>query len=276
MNPTKQFWTLVKFQYVLSPLLWFLPLIAGFSSLIPFLIAKDSANSNYHPDLSLFFFTNQGFFFVCIFGSMIISPEKFQFSRMKSVDGYTGTEFLLTRAVDRPVLCRSRAFLLYLLFLLLPACTVLYFLPAPNLIVRESSKAETQQVLAHIPQTVLVPESNPYMQPSIAIPLGKVLIAEWQLWTMILAILALQFFVFLFYPYKYGPPIFWMICYGSLFVPILLPMRDLGKHAHGVMSPAENLFFFFAENQSVAWIGAAFAVVLCQLWCERRFARMEF
>ena len=206
---------------------------------------------------------------------MIISPEKFQFNRTRTVAGLAGTEFLLTRAVDRPVLYRSKAFLLYTLFLLLPVGTVIYFLPAPDLIVQESSKAESQQILAHIPGTVLVSQTNRYLEPNITIPFGKVLIAEWQVWVTILAILTLQVLILLFYPYRFGPALFWVICYASLLVPAFLPLWNIGKHSRGSTSPAENLFFFFAGHQPMAWIGAALAVGICQWWCERRFAGLE-
>lgn len=273
MNSTKQFWTLVKFQFLLNPVMWFLPLIIGVSSLIPFLI---QGNSAYHSSLSFYFYTNQTFFFVGIFGSMILAPEKFLFNRMKVAAGYSGTEFFLTRAIDRPVLYRAKAFLLCALILLLPVCTVFYFLCTPELIVQESSKIETQQVLDHIPGSALstVP-SAPGLQPSIIIPRGNVLIAAWQVWVFILAIIALQFLILVLYPYKFGRTLFWVLCYLGLLGPAFLPMYQLGKNMQNMPSPPERLFYFFAEHQPAIWISTVFALILCQLWCERTFARQE-
>jgi len=270
MNSTKQFWTLVKFQFLLNPVMWFWPLIIGVSSLVPFLIER---GSTYHSSLSFYFNTNQNFFFVGIFGSMILAPEKFQFSRMKAVAGNSGTEFFLTRAIDRPILYRAKAFLLYALILLLPIGSVIYFLFAPELVVRENSKITTQQVLGHVPGSVLsaVP-STPGLQPNIIIPHGNVLIAEWQVWIFILAIIVLQFLVLVLYPYKFGRTLFWALCYVGLLGPALLPLYQIGKN---MPSPPEKLFYFFVEHQPAIWIGTVFALILCQFWCERGFARQE-
>jgi hypothetical protein len=273
MNQRKQFWTLVKFQFLLNPAMWFLPLIIGASSLVPFLI---QGNSAYHSSLSFYFYTGQNFFFVGIFGSMIVAPEKFQFNRMRATIGYFGTEFLLTRAIDRSVLYRAKAFLLYVLILLLPICTVIYFLRAPDLIVHENSKIVTQQVLDHVPGSVLstVP-SAPGLQPDIIIPHGSVSLAAWEVWVFILAILALQFLILVLYPYKFGSIFFWVLCYAGLLGPAFLPLFQLRNTALGMPSPPEKLFYFFVEHQPAIWIGTALAVILCQLWCERRFSRLE-
>jgi len=37
----------------------------------------------------------------------------------------------------------------------------------------------------------------------------------------------------------------------------------------------ERLFFLFSANQIVSWILALGALILGQLWCERRFAQLE-
>jgi hypothetical protein len=273
MNKTKQFWTLVKFQFSLNPALWFLPLIIGVTSLIPFMINRDAT---YHSSLSFYFYTNQNFFFVGIFGSMILAPEKFQFNRMKATAVYSGTEFLLTRAIDRPVLYRAKTFLLYSLILLLPICAVIYFLRTPDLIVQESSKPLTQQVLDHVPGCVLsaVPSAHG-LQPNIIIPRGDVLIAEWQVWVFILAIIVLQLLISVLSPYKFGKTLFWALCYIGLLGPAFLPLYQLGKTLQDMPSPPERLFYFFVEHQPAIWIGTTLAVIGCQIFCERYFARQE-
>jgi hypothetical protein len=272
MNTAKQFWTLVKFQFLLYPVLWFLPMIIGVSSLVPFLI---KGNSAYHSSLSFYFSTSQNFFFVGIFGSMIIAPEKFQFNRMRASMGISGTEFFLTRAIDRPVLYRAKAFLLYALILLLPLGTAIYFLPSPELVVRETSKIATQQVLDHIPGSQLSVQSNRYLQPNITLPYGKVLIAESHVWVLLLAIMLLQLLVALLSPYKFGKPLFWGLCYLGLFGPVFFPLFEIERGIANPSSPTENLFYFFVGHQPAVWICTLFALILCQLFCERDFARQE-
>jgi hypothetical protein len=273
MNPTKQFWTLVKFQFLLNPIMWFLPMIIGISSFIPFIINAD--HSTYHSSLSFYFGLGQNFFFVAIFGSMIIAPDKFQYNRLKTNMGPAGTEFFLTRAVDRPILYRSKAFLLYTLILLIPICTVIYFLQAPELVVQENSKIMTQQLLDHIPGSILSVPSDRYSQPPITIPLGKVLIAEWQVWVFLLSALLLQALVLILYPYKFGRIIFWVLCYVGLLGPSFFPLFQLNSTVHGELSPMEALFYFFVGHQPAIWIGSLLALVLCQVLCERSFARQE-
>jgi len=273
MNPAKQFWTLVKFQFLLNPVMWFLPLIMGMTTLIPFLSKGDAT---YHSSLSFYFYTNQNFFFVGIFGSMILAPDRFQMNRMRSMLAYSGTEFLLTRAIDRPILYRSKAFLLYALILVLPVCAMIYFLGKPALMVQEMSKNETKQVLEHVPDSIAAAApSSPGLQPTITIPYGNVLLAEWQVWNFLLAILVLQLLLSILAPFKFGRMLFWAICYLGLLGPAFLPLFQIERVAHNLPSTPETIFFFFADHQLIIWACTLLGLLACHLFCERKFARQE-
>jgi hypothetical protein len=172
-------------------------------------------------------------------------------------------------------LYRAKAFLVYILILLLPACTVVCFLRAPELIVQESSKAETQQVLNHVPGSTLSVASDAYLQPNIIIPDGRVLIAAWHLWLFLLALIALQLSILILSPYKFGGTIFWILCYLSLLGPAFLPLYHIKMQAQAQSSAQERLFYFFVEHQPIIWIFTFLAVALSQFICERNFARQE-
>jgi hypothetical protein len=274
MNPTKQFWTLVKFQFLISPVLWFLPLIVGVSAFIPFFIDRNSA---FHSSLSFYFQPNQTFFFAGIFGSMILAPERFQFNRLRQVMVASGTEFLLTRAVDRPVLYRAKAFLLYTLFLWMPLAVAIYFLSTPDLLIMQSSKVATQQVLDHVPGSVLAPvEAEAYGQPVIAIHHGNVLIAEWQISVLLAALIVFQFAIVFLSPFKHGKTIFWALCYAGLLLPAFLPLYEIGRTTREATPLLEKMFFFFADHQPLVWGGIFLAIIICEISCERLFSRQEF
>jgi hypothetical protein len=217
------------------------------------------------------FFQQSESFFVGIFGSMVLAPEKFQFGAANLTSSYFGSEFLLTRSIDRPVLYRAKAAVLYLLVLSLPFIAIIYSLNKPNLIVDEYSKVVQQQCLAAVPASVLIPSSKKNPQPLISIPRGNVLVAEWQLWVMLIAAITLQLFILILYPFKYGRVVFWVLYFGLILVP-LFDLTHLGKDEATVN---EQLFFSFTAHQTALWILTALVFIFTQLWCERRFARLE-
>ncbi len=136
---------------------------------------------------------------------MILAPEKFQFGASNMVSSYYGSEFILTRAIDRPVLYRAKAALLYLIALLIPLAAIFYSLKTPDLVVSESSKIIQEQCLTHVPGSVLLPvDPKRSWESLISIPHGNVLAAEWQFWFLIVGIIMLQLLFPILYPFKYG------------------------------------------------------------------------
>jgi len=269
MNTTKQFWALFKFQTTINPFIWFLPLVFGVPLLLP--LISGSVAKTYHPS----FFSllmNQNLFFVGFIGAMIMAPEKFQFGGSNLISSYYGGEFMLTRAIDRPVLYRVKAVLLFLLVLLLPFVGVLNSVHKPDLIVTEYSKQAQQECLSQVPGSTLLPSEYKKSPPSLlSIPRGNVLVAEWQFWVFLAVAVLLQLLIMVLYPFKYAKFVFWALFFVLIFVP-LFDLTHLGKDQPTFN---EQIFFSFASHQTLFWIFTALTFVLSQLWCERRFAQLE-
>jgi hypothetical protein len=269
MNPTKQFWALFKFQTKINQFIWFMPVGFGFPVLLP--LWRDNL-ANYHPDFFGLVF-NPTLFGFAIFGAMVLAPERIFFGNATAMSSYHGTEFILTRAIDRPIVYRARAAFLYLLVVIIPLVALLHALQKPDIVVEEYSRPIQQIALAAMPgSTLLPPEKKKGSSSLIAIPRGNVLAAEWQMVLPVTLIIAMQIGVLILHPFKYGRWIFWTfyvaLCFGPLF--------DI--NSGGTKGPTfnESAFFAFAEHQ-VLFLGlVAVAFVAAQLWCERRFARMEF
>jgi hypothetical protein len=148
MNNTKQFWTLFRFQTTVNPFIWFMPVAFG----LPLFVGSTLPNW-YHATLSSLI-TTQNLFFVGIFGTMVVAPERFMIGAANAAWN-PGTEFLLTRAVDRRILYRSKATFLYVLILLMPLVSIGYSLDKPDLKVIEYSDVARQRCLALVPGSTL-------------------------------------------------------------------------------------------------------------------------
>ena len=266
----KQFWSLFKFQTKINPFIWFMPIAFGIPLFIPTLVTS-SVSGSYHPGFYSLF-TGQNLIFVGIFGTMVLAPEKFQFGGTNIASGYYGSEFMLTRAIDRPVLYRAKAAVLYLLVLSMPIIVVLTSLQNPDLIVSEYAKPVQQLCLAQVPGSTMLPATNSKTSPSlISIPRGSVLVAMWQLWMLVVVAITLQLLLMFLYPLRYGKWAFWVLYFGLIFIPLF----DIGTVSHGMPSINERLFFSFSGHQTLYWILTAGIFTVTQLWCERRFAQLE-
>jgi hypothetical protein len=266
MNTTKQFWSLFKFQTTVNPFIWFMPVAFG----APFLITGNFPSS-YHPNLSSLL-TVQNLFFVGIFGAFVLAPERFLSGATSPAWSSSGTEFLLTRAIDRPLLYRSKAAFFYILVLLMPLIALLQSFKNPDLKVTEYSDVAQQQCLSHVPGSFLEPDPDGSSSPFIVIPQGKILIEEWHFWLFIISVLVVQALILLLYPLRYRLWFFYAIFLSFIFVPDLIDLHHIRDE---LPSHMERLFFSFAAHQTAFWILAALALILGQFWCERRFARLE-
>jgi len=267
MNKPKQFWTLLKFLTTINPTIWIMPLAFGVPFYLPLLTS--SISKTYHPGF-MDLFMNQNLFFVVMFGSIVLAPERFQFGASTLTASYSGTEFILTRAIDRPVLYRAKAAALYFLVLLLPCLAIATALNNPDLIVSEYSKTVQQECLAQVSGSVLLPAPKNRQPSLISIPRGNILVAEWQLGVYLITALLLQVLILILYPFKYARFAFWALFFGLIFIPVLYDIYGPSN-----FSTNAHLFFAFAAHQVLFWIIFAAAFVLAQLWCERRFDRLE-
>jgi len=204
-------------------------------------------------------------------GMWALAPEMAQ--RWGVNSGWSsGTEFLLTRAIDRPVLYRSRAAYFYLLVFLMPLVSLLYSLGSPDLKATEYSKPAQQECLSHVPGSALEPNPSGSLSPLISIPRGKVLVAEWYFWMFAASALIAQALLLLLYSFKHRSFIFYALFTSAAFVPLFIDLH----RTHAETTPhLEHFFFFFAAHQPLFWILTALLFIFAQLWCERRFACQE-
>ena len=148
MNTFKQFRTLFTFQASINPFIWLMPVAFGTPLLVPYL--SHLFSGKFHPSFTILL-SNQNLFFIGIIGAMILAPEKFQLGAANITNSYFGSEFLLTRAIDRPVLFRAKSAVLYLLVLLIPLIGLAQSLRNPDLVVDENEKSVQRLCLAQVP-----------------------------------------------------------------------------------------------------------------------------
>ncbi|HUB67684.1 MAG TPA: hypothetical protein VL981_09390 [Candidatus Methylacidiphilales bacterium] len=265
MSTPRQFWTLLKFHVSVNPFIGFMLIAFGVQ---PIMAIFDS--STYHSDLSFSLFV-QNIFFVLLLGLWILAPDMAQQSWGRTLSWSSGTEFLLTRAISRSLIYRTRAVLLYALVLLIPVLSLVQALKQPDLKVTEFQKPARQMCLATIAGSVL--ESEPGTGSSlIFLPWGKVLVGKWQAWLFIISALATQILLMLVYPLKRRTFIFYALFFILIFGHVWIAFLDVHNN---VVPPVEHLFFVFASHQMLFWGLTVIAVVIGQLWCERRFAALE-
>jgi hypothetical protein len=258
MNPRKQFWTLVKFQATVSPFV----ILAPVAFVMPMFFM-------WQQDLALSFLVqNQNFFLIWLFGALLLAPEIFS-----SVAGAQnigmGAEFIRTRAVDKVIVARAKTAFFLFVALVGPAAVLLTSFGKPSLRVSVYGTEIQNDCLSHVAGSVLEPNrhGNPNL---ISIPSGHVLVGAWHLWEFLVMAAVIQLVVYAIYPCKSRRYIFWALFIGFSFAPLLGFYRN-----HSSTPFDEHLFFCYASNQVAFWSIGVAAAIAAQLWCERRFARLE-
>jgi hypothetical protein len=269
MNKTKQFWSLFKFQTTVNPFIIFMPLMFAMPLYIKYITG--SFGHDYHPSLDLLL-SNQNLLFVGFIGVLLLAPEVVQ-SGAANAMWSSGTEFLLTRAVDRHLLFRARVAFFYLLILTIPFATLLAALKNSDLQIDEYHKISHQAVLSQIPGSIPAPDDKYGRTQEITIPNGNALVESCHLWISLITAMGTQVLIFLIYPLKYRRFIFWAIYLGVIFIPLLSLRNSTSRDEK--LSSDEIFFFSFVAHQPLFWFLTALALILGQLWCERRFARLE-
>jgi len=267
MNKTKQFLTLFKFQATTNPFIFFL--LFGFDAplFIPYLLGENIGN--YHASLSSLLFV-QNLFMLALAGLFILAPE--MGSPGANNPMAAGTDFLLTRAIDRPILYRARVAFLYFLVLVIPLLNLAYTLRNPGLMVTEYSKVAQQLCLHFVPGTSLVPDPSGNRWPLISMVNGNVLIESWHVWIFAMATLAVQPVLLLLYPLKHRLFIFYALFVGAIFGMLFFQFHHLRD---SMPSFTERLFFAFAAHTGLFWVFTVLIFMGIQFLCERRFASME-
>jgi hypothetical protein len=268
MNPIKQFCALVKFQALVNPFVFFY-VIAVFG--MPFWLSRSFASlHNYHPSLEVLLM-NTNLFFVGFIGVMVLAPELFQYGASAAM-WTSGTEFVLTRAVDRPIYFRARSAFYYALVLMVPLISLVEASVHPELIINEYSRTARQEILAQIPNSVAGLADKRGDSNEITLPSGNLQVAAWHVAMVLCTAMGTQILIALIYPLKYRRWIFYAVYIGVIFVPLFF----LPSHSSNSAPSREELtFYYFAGHQALAWITTVSALILAIIWTERRMCRME-
>ncbi|MGA3172001.1 MAG: hypothetical protein ABSE62_13420 [Chthoniobacteraceae bacterium] len=270
MNKIKQFLALLKFQVFITPLpfLVFMPFVLVMPYYIPYFLSRSV--HEYHPGLDQLI-TNPNIFMVGIIGLMILIPEISR-GEMYLSQWPTGTEFLLTRAVDRYLVFRARSAVFYFVLLITP----LAGLCAPHdssLQIEEYGKISHQQLLDRIPGSIAAPADKFGRLGDITIPNGITLVDSWHVWQILSLAIVIQLFAVLIYKQKYRRYILWISYIVLIYVSIFVLTAHTPKD--GSLSDDETMFLSFAAHQTLFWIVTIAALLFGQLWSERRFAGFE-
>jgi hypothetical protein len=267
MNRAKQFWALVRFQTSINPFLWIFPL----SFTLPFFV-------QYRDNSSLgMLLTDYNQMMIIVMGSIVLLPEAVQFP-IQQAGVSSGTEFLLTRAVDRPLVFRARVAFYAFLVLLIPIGLVVAALQNPDVKVSEFNRTLHDAILVSVPGSTSPPPGlHNDIQP-ILIPGGNVLVRAWHVGTFLLTLLLTQAVIFLVQPLppRFRRILFWVVVLGVGFFPIFEPLAMLASTLHEKVPYYEQFFFWYAGHQVLFWVLLIAATFALQAICERRFARMEF
>jgi len=217
MNTSKQFWTLVKYQLSVNPFILLFPAVFVVPFCVDYLFHWTPRTLHPGTDLPL---DDSSLFVVIIIGSIWLVPSfLFNAANGMSLSSLSGTEFILTRAVDRHLVYRARVCLFYVIVLIYPL--IIFF----------------------------ALQGNPLVQ-------------RWHLWIYLLAVVISPVLTFINYPLRNR------VIFRSF--ALVIPMSCLGG-----LSSYKPVFFSFITHQLLFFILTGVAFILAQLWCERRFARLE-
>ncbi len=257
MNRTKQFWTLLKYQAIINPFILLMPCIFWFSF---------HWNNNHHTSLYMLLYS-PSIMFVAIIGMLYLAPEIFSNTNTAQ---YGSIEFLLTRAVDRPLVYRARVAFCYLLFLLMLLPNLLGAFKNPSVIIDAYDTAAYQQILHSIPGSIAMPVNHYGKSTEIMIPNGNLLAESWRLCEFAVAIMAMQILILLIQPLKYRRWIFWGLYIGFILAP-LSSLISTGKK----WSLAEESFLLYAPYSIPICVGLMLVLLCAQYGCEYLFRRLE-
>lgn len=241
--------------FAFSGSLW-IPLLTGYANERPFSSSLD----------------NYQLVFIGFLSVIVLAPDIFYSAATQNIWAASGTEFLLTRATDRKVVYQSKSAFLYLLVLIVPFALLFFPLKESTLKTREYSKAVQQECVTKLPGATLSKDKYGSTD-QLTIPNGNALINSWNIWSTLLTAIASQIIIWTIYPLKFRRYIFWAIYLAVVLGPLLLIGHATADFDR--LSTNEKLFFLFAPHQILAWTSTILAAILIQLWCERRFIRLE-
>ena len=268
MSKIKQLWTLLWFQLAITPGVVFLAVASGFPCIIEFVLFRDTKVPT-SLDLLL---SSQMISLVLVFGPNLLAPDLGSSGKINSLGASaTATEFLLTRAVDRHLLFRSRSLLFFFLLLIIPLISLATSLHHPDLKIFESNSSLYHRVMQALPGSIPEAPDIDGKLKEVFVRNGNILIGMWRIWLpLCLGVIILVFLTLarkikyvwrLFMPLVTALIIFY--CYPSVF---FRGASDAGKDGLDLNTA---LFFFFATHQLFCWLIAIPALFQSLLWYER-------
>ena len=238
------------------------------------LLIEFSHHKNDATSMNLFLYT-QNYFFIVFIGINVVLPDTFKFGA-KSLAWTTGSEFLLTRSVDRIIVYRVRAVFFYILVLLAPLVMLLLAFRSPDLTVNEYNGALRHAILVHVPGSASIPGKD--YQHLIQIPLGHVLIGIWCMVIAALITLVTQMILLVLWHIPYRTVVFFVVFGFLAFSPAFYMFylaSSIRSGAKEKIDLLDNAFVHFAQHPALYSLLAMVAIVVGQLWCERRFVKIE-
>lgn len=264
MTKTKQCLSLIAFYARTNPnVLFMLIAFAG-----PWLILRMEGGT-FHSSLDSLLGV-QNLFMVGIVGAWVLAPEMAQ-TGPRGVATISGTEFLLTRAIDRAFLYRTRVAFLYALVLLFPVVALIDAAFHPQLLVAEYTHGLRQPLFHFLPGSSLHADEHGG-PPLILLPHGKLLVEAWHVWLFILATLFVQVLIVIVSRLPHRAYIF----YGVFMAMVLLPLYfQLNHLARDLPTSEEEVFFRFVSHPWLIVLATLGAFLGVQRLCEHRFLRQE-
>jgi len=273
MSTIKQLWALARFQLAINQaLLLCLALGSGFPCIIECLIFRDT---KFPLSLDLLI-RNQLIYFVLIFGPMLLAPNLGNSRKRDSIRA-AGSEFLITRAVDRHLLFRSRSLLFFFLLLVIPLIGIASSLHHPELKVYAANGDLFQRILHQFPGSIQGPPDTDGKLKDISIPTGNILVGSWRIWlplcigviTLISLTLARKVKYIWWFLMPLGLVLLYYFCFPSVFYHGASGSRYDGQDLNTA------LFFFFATHQALCWLIALPALFLSLFWYEQGTEQFE-
>jgi hypothetical protein len=137
---------------------------------------------------------------------------------------------------------------------------------------------QKEQILAALPgSTPFQAAGDRNYANDIVIPNGALLVESYRYWMLLSLAIVTEWYIMLIYPFKHRQYLVWVTYAVVIGIPLAFTLALIGHSPNlnaGVGFP-EKVFFLFATHQPVVWFFTAAALLLGQLWCERRFAGTE-
>lgn len=273
MKSHRQFLALFRYHAFASPWIWIFPLSFGSQSFIA-LMAGASWRSLSAPLSSvgmLIFVPMMIAAFVFAVEKVFVGTPGLTAQTHQQIQTYAG-DFLLTRAIDRPVLFRARTALYWMLILVPLLALIVMTMWRPELSIEVPLKAPTNAefYLAQLPGAEVTKTTK--STQVITSPQGRVILAGAIALLGIGAAAFWQVVLYLILPFRFRKWIFWgLFTLGVFAAPLLMifsPRNEIGHF--------ELLVLWMMHHAVPCLSVVALLVVVGYFFCAARDREMEY